>query len=411
MFSAVPIPTVDELPAIVLGSHVTGLGAVRCLGQAGISAYLVCPRSNYAAGSRWARRLPEGVPESPDPAPLARFLESLSFERALVLPCSDDWTRAVAGLPEALRERFLAPVAAPETIAEFLDKERFAALVERLGVPHPRTAVVRRDDTQALAQFDFDAGGVQLFLKPTDSQAFVRRFGVKALAVRDEADARAKLEDVWAAGLESMLVQEYVPGPASAHYFIDGFVSADGRTPARLARRRLRMFPPDFGNSTFHVTVPLEDVGSAPAQLDRMLAATRFRGIFSAEFKRDERDGEFKVLEVNVRPWWYVHFAATCGVNVCELAHREARGLPLEPVESYRVGSHCLLIGADLRAYRHQRGPGGVGLWSWLRSWVGATRVIFSSHDPLPGVLHVREVGGRWLRRRLASRLGESRST
>jgi len=185
------------------------------------------------------------------------------LERALLLPCSDDWTRAVAALPDELRTRFPSPIARLETIEQFVDKEGFAALVELLAVPHPRTVVVRRNDQHALDGFDFDAAGAQLFLKPSDSQQFVRHFGVKALAVRDETDARARLEEVWAAGVESMLVQEYVPGPASSHYFVDGFVSADGRMPARLARRRLRMFPRDFGNSTYHVTVPLEEVGEA----------------------------------------------------------------------------------------------------------------------------------------------------
>ena len=216
--------------------------------------------------------------------------------------------------------------------------------------------------------------------------------------MRDEADARARLEEVWAAGMESMLVQEYVPGPASSHYFIDGFVSADGRIAARLARRRLRMYPRDFGNSTYHVTVPVEEVGDALEHLSRLLSGVDFRGIFSAEFKRDERDGELKILEVNVRPWWYVHFAATCGVNVCELAHREARGLALEPLGDYRTGARCVLLGADLRAYLDQRRENGISLWSLLSSLRGAAGVVLSSRDPLPGFLHLKQVGARRIR-------------
>jgi len=46
--------------------------------------------------------------------------------------------------------------------------------------------------------------------------------------------------------------------------------------------------------------------------------------VFSAEFKFDERDGLFKILEVNARPWWYVDFAARCGVDVCRMAYRDA---------------------------------------------------------------------------------------
>lgn len=398
MSPAVPRTATEDLPAIVLGSHVTGLGVVRCLGRCGITAYLVSPRGDYAAASRWARPLQGAPAESAEPEPLARFLESLSLERALLLPCSDDWTRAVAALPEKLRARFPSPIAPLETIEKFLDKRAFAALVDLLDVPHPRTVVVRRGDDQALDGFDFEAADAQLFLKPADSQDFVRHFGVKALAVRDEADARARLEEVWAAGIETMLVQEYVPGPASSHYFIDGFVSADGRMTARLARRRLRMFPRDFGNSTYHVTVPLEEVGEALRHLERLLSETGFRGIFSAEFKRDERDGELKILEVNVRPWWYVHFAATCGMNVCELAHLEARGLAVEPLDGYRTGARCVLMGADVRAFLDQRGENGLSLVTWLGSWLGATRVVFSSGDPVPALLHLKQVGARRLR-------------
>jgi predicted ATP-grasp superfamily ATP-dependent carboligase len=272
--------------------------------------------------------------------------------------------------------------------------------------------VVRRDDPDALDGFDFEAADAQFFLKPSDSQDFVRRFGAKALAVRDETDARTRLEEVWEAGMESMLVQEYVPGPASSHYFIDGFVSADGRMPARLARRRLRMYPRDFGNSTYHVTVPLEEVGDALQHLTRLLSGVGFRGIFSAEFKRSGRDGELKILEVNVRPWWYVHFAATCGVNVCELAHREARGLDLEPLDDYRTGERCVLLGADIRAFLDQRREDGISLRSLLGSWRGAAGVVFSSRDPLPGLVHLKQVAARRIRRFLrASRRAPATST
>jgi predicted ATP-grasp superfamily ATP-dependent carboligase len=400
-----------DLPVIVLGGHVTALGVLRSLGPRGIETYLLSGADDYAAASRWARRLRDGPAESPDPAPLAEFLDGLRLERALLLPCSDDWTRAVAALPDDVRVRFPSPLAPLETLENFLDKERFAALVEDVDVPRPLTSVLRRGTPDPLAGFSFAADGARLFLKPTDSQQFVRHFAVKAFSVSGEADARARLDEIWHAGIDSMLLQEYVPGPASSHYFIDGFVAADGRTVARLARRRLRMYPRDFGNSTYHVTVPLAEVADACESVERLFSRTGFRGIFSAEFKLDERDGELKILEMNVRPWWYVHFASICGVDVCELAHREARGLPLEPIDAYTIGAGCVLLGADLRAFLDQRGAGGVGLRRWLGPWAGATRVVFSTRDPLPALLHVKEVGARWLRRRLRAGVRARRAT
>ena len=52
-------------------------------------------------------------------------------------------------------------------------------------------------------------------------------------------------------GLDVML-QEYIPGPPTCHYMVEGFVDRIGRPVARFVRQRLRMFPPDFGDSTYN---------------------------------------------------------------------------------------------------------------------------------------------------------------
>ena len=84
----------------------------------------------------------------------------------------------------------------------------------------------------------------------------MRSYGVKGCRVRDMDDARTQLAKVYGDG-HRVVVQEYVPGPGSNHYLIDGFIGADGRIRALFARRRLRMYPPDFGDSTHMVSVPL----------------------------------------------------------------------------------------------------------------------------------------------------------
>jgi predicted ATP-grasp superfamily ATP-dependent carboligase len=385
------------VPVVVLGESVTALGAVRCLGRRGIRALVPGPHRDYASWSRWARRLPGELVVEPDAGSLAHFLERLPVERAVVLPCSDGWTRAVAALP-SLGGRFPSSVASPAAVEWFLDKGRFATLLEREGVPHPRSFV--SSDHESLR--GWSEASSSFFLKPIDSQAFMSRFGVKAVRVDDPRDAETTMMEAAREGLELML-QEYVPGPAAAHYFIDGYVARDGRTVARLARRRLRMYPPDFGNSTYHVTVPLEEVGDAAGTLEALLASVAYRGIFSAEYKRDDRDGELKLLEVNVRPWWYVEFAALCGVDVCRLAYREALGLPVDSVDAYEVDARCVLPGADVRAFLSLRARHELTLAGWLRSWVGASHAVFSPDDPLPIVRQLGEVAARRMRRRPAT--------
>jgi predicted ATP-grasp superfamily ATP-dependent carboligase len=234
------------------------------------------------------------------------------------------------------------------------------------------------------------------FLKPVNSQQFFSHFGVKGFRIAGRADASANFKRGTDAGFE-MLLQDYIPGPPTNHFFIDGFVDRNGVVRARFARRRLRMNPPDFGNSTLMVSVPLEDVTGGAETLDALFADLQYRGIYSAEFKRDERDGEFKLLEVNARPWWYVEFAARCGVNVCALAVRDALGEPVETISEYAVGRRCVYPYYDIGAIRAERAAGRVGSFEWVRAWVGPYQPVFRWSDPGPALGEVAAV----MRRRL----------
>lgn len=380
-------------PALVLGRGITALGTLRSLARSGLTTFVAGNEDGWVASSRWYR-----VPQVTGaatllPAGLAGFLATLPFPRVVLFPCSDEWVAAVAELPAEAAGRCATSLAPRESLRVFLDKARFAQVLDRLELPHPRTVFPLDDaELQRLPSQSND----HLFLKPRRSQAFCRQYGTKAFRFGTPSEAAALLESARRAGHELML-QEYIPGPPGCHHFIDGFVDAAGRLSAIFARRRLRMHPPDFGNSTYMVSVPPLEVAGAARSLERLFGEVGYRGIFSAEFKYDQRDDRFKILEVNVRPWWYVEFAARAGVNVCAMAYRDALGLPVEPVERYAVGRRCV--------YPHDDSVVGVRLWregrlslaSLARSWLGADQPVLCWDDPLPGIASLVI----WLRDRL----------
>jgi predicted ATP-grasp superfamily ATP-dependent carboligase len=197
-----------------------------------------------------------------------------------------------------------------------------------------------------------------------------------------------------------MMLQEYVPGPPGNHYFIDGFIDQRGIVRALFARRRLRMNPPDFGNSTLMMSVPPAAVSEAGAILQTLLSHLRYRGIFSAEFKRDEITGVFNIIEVNARPWWYVEFAARCGVNVCAMALADALGERVDTVSAYAVGRRCVFPYYDLDAVREELRTGKTNLVGWARSWLGAQQPVFRWSDPAPAVGEIVALLGQRVRRK-----------
>jgi predicted ATP-grasp superfamily ATP-dependent carboligase len=309
----------------------------------------------------------------------------------VLIPCSDIWVKAVAALPDAILRRCPASIAPVDAVNVLVDKNRFRDTLSRLGLPHPTTRLLRSEIDLASVP---DSLLKSSFLKPVSSQQFFARFGVKAFRIASKVEAATRLASCIGVGLEMML-QEYIPGPPTNHYFIDGFVDRNGVVRARFARRRLRMSPPDFGNSTLMESVPVSETGSAASTLDTLFASLRYRGIFSAEFKRDERDGEFNLIEVNARPWWYVEFAARCGVNVCDLAVRDAMGDPAGTISHYAMGRRCVFPYYDLDAVRAEMSAGRLSLVSAARSWLGAYQPIFRWSDPLPALGEVARLVGR----------------
>jgi D-aspartate ligase len=78
---------------------------------------------------------------------------------------------------------------------------------------------------------------------------------------------------------------EYIPGPPTRHYFLDGVMDRTGTVCACIVSSRLRMFPPDFGDGSYGVSIRPEEVTPAMDVLKRFLGALRYRGVFDAEFK------------------------------------------------------------------------------------------------------------------------------
>jgi len=384
------------VPALVLGGSVTALGAIRSLGPLGIPLFLACDSNDVAAASRWASTLNGGLPEFSPVERLTRYLEASSYESMVLVPCSDTWAETVATLAPAVASRFPSFISPLPVLKRLTDKEQFATLVRDHTIPHPRTFFVH--DVADLDRCDLPPD-TQFFLKARNSQQFIARTGVKAYMVSSPQEARRRVAELSAAGL-GVVLQEYVPGPPTNHFFVDGFAAEGGRIHARFARQRLRMHPPLFGNSTYLRSIALSDAPDIVETVDRLIGASGLRGIFSVELKRDAKSGVAKVLEVNARPWWYVHFATSSGVNVCEMTYRAALGERLPAFDgTYRVGRTCVYVRPDYRACRDLRREGKISLLDCVKSWLGGEHMIFSMRDPMPILRRCVDQAAAWFRR------------
>lgn len=376
-----------HVPAIVIARGYTGLGVLRCLAQAQIPAYIACPPGDLCTYSRWYRPLPgsdtwHGEIDEHTTA----HVNAIALDQAVLIAGADDAALWIADIAETtLGKRFHTSSSTHETLAILQDKARFGSFLHAANLPHPRTfSLDSMADVAAVPFDDLD----RVFVKPADSQHFNNTLGKKGVWARDSEELVRVWSELHALGFV-VIAQEYVPGTAADHYFIDGFRDRAGNICGAMARRRLRIFPPDFGNSSYCETVPLSDVSGAYETLLDLLSRLNYRGIFSAEFKRDSRNGVFRILEVNTRAWWYVEFAARCGVNVCAMAYEDALGHPVPVAAPVRpVGAGCVNWTNDAKSVLSPEGRRGEPwsriLWQWSRACFHVLRI-----DDLRPAIHV----------------------
>lgn len=389
----------DRVPAIVVGRGPTALGILRCLKLAGVPAYVACPAGDQVTRSRWYRPTPGPRPWDGSIGPHAwDILRNMPLAEAVLIPGADDLALWMTDLPQSdLGGRFRVSTSSRPTQEILQDKARFAALLQDADIPHPPTfSISSVADIEAIPFDRLD----RLFIKPVNSQQFSDVLGVKGIWVSGRDDLLDAWQRLHVHGFQ-LMAQEYVPGTAADHYFVDGFRDANGRLTGLFTRRRIRIHPPDFGNSSYCQSIPAAKLQTPIDSLDMLFSKLDYRGIFSAEFKRDARDGQFRILEVNTRAWTYVEFAARCGVNVCEMAYQDALGLPVTVASlDYTVGAGCVDLQRDINSVMTQKVASRGPLPRILLQWARAHFHSFRLDDPSPGLSIARDILSLRLKRR-----------
>ena len=284
------------------------LGAVRSLGSRGIEVFAgSAQRHAQSFYSRYASGRVVHPPPSHEEA-FVDFLRRYVGERGIdvVLPVGYESNVTASKNLERLGRTVSVPVAKWENLQIAADKARSLAFAADLGIPIPRTfaSIEEVDRFPAVAKGALGSGRVRY------------------LNSRADFEVSARPGDI---------LQEYVPGDGYGFYAL----FRQGEARAIFMHRRIREFPVTGGASTAAESVydpHLRDLGL------RLLEALRWHGVAMVEFKKDTRDGEYKLMEINPKFWGSLDLAIAAGVDFPYLAATMAFEGDVEPVLEYRPG-------------------------------------------------------------------------
>jgi predicted ATP-grasp superfamily ATP-dependent carboligase len=366
--------------AVILGSDFKALGIVRSLGRRGIPCVVIDDLPRSAWFSRFATKVFQWEGLMGGPA-FADFLITLAAQQPLrswvLVPAQDDALEFVARHCQRLSTSYRLVTPDWEILRWAHDKRLLYQVAAELLIPYPRTWYPTGPD-------DLDDLEISLpaIIKPSISIGLQYALGRKVLPVR----SRAQLAESYQVAIgilspEALMVQEQVPGNGRTQYSAVVFCK-DGRVLAGMTARRSRQYPVDYGLASSFVEAM--EVPPLLALADRLVSRLRLSGMVEVEFKHDHRDGEYKLLDINVRPWGWHTLCIASGLDFPSMLYDDAIGAPIAPAIP-RYGRRWRRLVTDLPAAwqelsRGMSSPGDV-LGSLLARAVPS---VFDWRDPMP---------------------------
>jgi D-aspartate ligase len=369
--------------AVVVGGDFQGLGIVRSLGRRGVPVCVIDDERSIARFSRYTRhavRVPDLRDEERTVNAVLEIGHRLGLRGWVLFPTREETVAAFSRHRERLTEWFRVPTPGWSTIRWAWDKRNTYQLASELGILAPRTWY-----PFTVAELDAVPGEYPLVVKPAIKERFV--YATKAKAWR--ADSREQLVELFtrASGLVDdgeVMIQELIPGDGRHQFAYCAFFK-DGQAVGKMVARRSRQHPPEFGKaSTFVETVDLPEL---EALSERFLRAIDYYGLVELEYKRDPRDGRFRLLDVNARTWGYHSLGPRAGVDFPSLLFDDQLDAPAAPCRT-QAGVGWIRLATDLPTAAVEILGGRSALRDYVRSLRRIdTEAVFTRDDPLPGLV------------------------
>lgn len=244
------------------------------------------------------------------------------YEHLILIACGDRYTELLCTHKEALADRFIVPYIDLALKNRLENKEDFYNICEEYGLDYPATVYLYKD-SQPPFDLPFD---YPIAVKASDSIEYVDLdFPGKKKSYK--ANSPAELEqifhDIYGAGYTgTLIVQDFIPGDDATMYVLNSYSDANGKVQAMcLGHCVLEDYTPSgIGNYNAIIQEAKQEVYD---KYQAFLEAIGFVGFSNFDIKYDERDGRYKVFEINIRQGRSSFFTTVSGCNMVEYLVRD----------------------------------------------------------------------------------------
>ena len=302
---------------IILNATELGYQVIRSLGEKGIRSIVIYDQEKDEIG-RFSKYVIEsykiqGFIES------SELLMDFLWERrrnwagALIIPTKDYTVEFLAKNKAKLSKHYLIPTPDYKVIERVVNKNLLYAAAEKLGIAIPKTF-----SPKSLDQLNNLRHKIKFpcLIKPGLGHVFFREFDFKMIEVHsfyELVDNYRRITSDFTQNQYDLSICEIIPGLDSelmVQYV--SYIDRSGELLASMTSRKIRQDPPQYGQGRVVKSYKFNELSQIGHSLLKELG---YYGFSEIEWKYDQIEKRYKLIEINPRYIFYIGLCTECGIN------------------------------------------------------------------------------------------------
>lgn len=248
---------------------------------------------------------------------VTNFADDNNDKKVLLIGCGDSYVQLISENKDNLPENVIAPYINIDFMNDLIHKEKFYEMCKKVGVDYPDTFVYKREmKKDFLIPFEAPyivkpSNGIEYWRFPFETQK-------KVYIAKTREELECILEDVYRAGYtDSMIIQDFIPGDDTYMRVLTNYSDKHGKVKMMCLGHVLleEHTPHGIGN---HAVIITEHNENVEKQFRNLLENMNYVGFSNFDIKFDQRDGKYKVFEINTRQGRSNYYVTGAGANVAK---------------------------------------------------------------------------------------------
>lgn len=300
-------------------------------------------------------------------------------KKVILLGCGDNYVEQIILNKPQLPSNFIAPYVDKELMDSLLTKLSFYGMCDKYGINYPSTFIY---DSSMKEDFTLPFG-FPVIVKPSNGVKYWQHefpTQKKVYRLKSADELKKVINRIYAAGYDDkLIIQDFIPGDDSKLRVMMCYSGQDRKVRLMsLAHVMLEEHTPHGLGNTAVLTSDYDP--GLSEMLRNFLDSIGFTGYSTFDIKFDERDGKFKILEINLRQGRSNYYVTAAGNNFAKYVVEDY--IENKPAKLEIANARNLWTSIPLSvAFRYVQGSENLDMMRQLVSEGRVTRPLFMKGD------------------------------